>query len=378
MKITDVEAIHLRIEDPNIQLFDGSYDTCVVVVETDEGLTGIGEVESLAPAIQGVINAPAAHNHAVGLRELLLGQDPTDPPRLWQEMYDATDYIGRRGLVMHAIGGVDIALWDLAGKAAGKPVYDLIGGKKRDRIPVYGTIYPLARDPAEVARQIRAVREMNLRAFKYCADPWWMDDLDDTAVLLRAARAEAGNDAVIIVDAALSYDTVEEGLRLLPILKDIGVFFLEAPLPLDNLEGHAAIAGRGVPIGVGDLGLTHVDEFIEFMDRGRADICQPDITMVGGITGIRRIADAARARRKRLIPHAYKTNIEIAANTHFMAAYSDAEMMEWPTSKSPLRWNTTREHLPVEPDGTVRVPDRPGLGVTLDWKFVTETRWTPK
>jgi L-alanine-DL-glutamate epimerase-like enolase superfamily enzyme len=293
-------------------------------------------------------------------------------------MYDTNDYIGRRGIVMHAIGGVDIALWDLAGQAAGKPVYDLLGGKKRDRIPVYGTIYPLARDPAEVAAQIIKVRAMNLRAFKFCADPWWMDDLDNTATLLRAARAEAGDDTPIIVDAALSYKTVEEGLRLLPILKDAGILFLEAPLPLDDLAGHAAMAGRGMPIGVGDLGLTHVDEFIDFMDRGGADICQPDITMVGGVTGIRRIADAARDRGKRLVPHAYKTNIEIAANTHFMSAYPEPEMMEWPTSKSPLRWNTTKEHLPVEPDGTVIVPDRPGLGVTLDWKFVTENRWSPK
>ena len=91
MKITDVEAIHLRIEDPNIGLFDGSYDDCVIVVRTDTGLTGIGEVESLPQAIQGIVDAVPAHNHARGLRELLVGQDPRDPQRLWQLMYDATD-----------------------------------------------------------------------------------------------------------------------------------------------------------------------------------------------------------------------------------------------------------------------------------------------
>src|SRR5260370_37773535 len=105
MKITNIEAMHLRVEDSNIGLFDGSYDDCVIRVSTDAGITGIGEVESLAPAIQGIVNAAPAHNHARGLRELLLGRDPSKPEELWQLMYDATDYIGRRGLMMHAIGG---------------------------------------------------------------------------------------------------------------------------------------------------------------------------------------------------------------------------------------------------------------------------------
>lgn len=375
MKIIDIEAIHLRIEDPNIGLFDGSYDDCVIVVRTDEGLTGIGEVESLAPAIQGVINAPPAHNHARGLRELLVGEDPTNPERLWQLMYDSTDYIGRRGLVMHAIGGIDLALWDIAGQAQGKPIHELLGGAKRDRVLAYGTIYPIAQTPEEVRRQIQNARQMNLRAFKFCADPWWLDDISHTARLLQAARAEAGEDAIIIIDAALAYKTFEEGLKLMPIFKEVGIYFLEAPLPLDDVEGHAKMAGQGIPIGVGDLGLTHVAEFIEMMDHGKADICQPDITMVGGFTGIRKIAEAAIARGKRVITHGYKTNIEIAANIHFLAAHKDTEILEYSTSRSPLRWKTTREAIPIEPDGMVRVPDRPGLGVTLDWDFVNAHRW---
>jgi L-rhamnonate dehydratase len=375
MHIADIQAIHLRIEDPNIGLFDGSYDDCLIVVTTDTGLTGIGEVESLPPAIQAIIHAPPAHNHARGLRELLLGQDPTDPCRLWELMYDATDYIGRRGLIMHAIGGVDIALWDLAAQAAKKPIHDLLGGAKRDRILAYGTIYPIAHTPDQVRLQVRQAKAMNLRAFKLVADPWWLDDVAQTHRLLAAARAEAGQDAILIIDAALSYKTVEQGMRLMPAFRDVGIYFLEAPLPLDDVAGHAAMVEGGIPLGVGDLGLTHVDEFIEFMDRGGAAICQPDITMVGGFTGLLRIAQAARQRRKRVITHGYKTNIEIAANLHFLASHADEEILEWSTSRSPLRWNTTREKLPVEPDGRVRVPAVPGLGVTLDWDFVNAHRW---
>jgi len=116
MKIIDVQAIHLRIEDPNIGLFDGSYDDCLIVIETDTGLTGIGEVESYSPAIMAMVDGPSSHNHAMCLRELLIGEDPSDPKRLWRKVYEATDYVGRRGIVMHALGGIDLALWDIQDK----------------------------------------------------------------------------------------------------------------------------------------------------------------------------------------------------------------------------------------------------------------------
>ncbi|PYT21006.1 MAG: mandelate racemase/muconate lactonizing enzyme family protein [Acidobacteria bacterium] len=375
MKITDIEAIHLRVEDPNIGLFDGSYDDCVVRVRTDEGLTGIGEVESLAPAIQAIISAAPAHNHARGLRELLVGRDPSSPEELWDLMYDATDYVGRRGLVMHAIGGIDLALWDIKGQLENKPIAELLGGAHRDRLEAYGTIYPMARTVSGVEAQVEdALNRLRLRNIKFAADPWWMDDLDQTARLLEAARRVLGNERGMIVDSALSYRTADEGLRLVPILKEVGVMFLEAPLPLDDVVGHARMAAAGLPLGVGDLGLTHVDEFIEAMDRGQASICQPDITMVGGFTGIRKIANAARERHKRVITHGYKTNIEIAANLHFLANHWTAELLEYSTSKSPLRWEVTEERLEVSAGGTVHVPRSPGLGVHLDERAVEKYR----
>ena len=374
MKITAIEAIHMRVEDRNIGLFDGSYDNCVIVIHTDEGLTGLGETESLAPAIQAIINGPSAHNHAQALKEVLIGCDPGDAG-LWERMYESTDYIGRRGLVMHAIGGVDLALWDLRGKIQGKPVHALLGGAQRERLPAYGTIYPIERTPDGVRRQIERGQKMNLRAFKLCADPWWMEDLALTRRLLMAAREEAGRDARLIVDAALSYRTAEEGLRLIPALLNAGIWFLEAPLPLDDVEGHARMTGHGLPLGVGDLGLTHVREFVEMMDHGGADICQPDISEVGGFTGILKVAEAAGQRGKRVITHGYKTNIEIAANLHFLAAQKDEEILEYSLSHSPLRWETTVELLPVESDGCVRVPQRPGLGVTLNPEAVKKYAW---
>jgi L-alanine-DL-glutamate epimerase-like enolase superfamily enzyme len=375
MKITAIEAIHLRVEDPNIGLFDGSYDDCVIRVRTDDGITGIGEVESLAPAVQALISAAPAHNHARGLGELLIGRDPSNPEELWNLMYDATDYIGRRGIVMHAIGGIDIALWDIKGQIENKPIADLLGGAHRDRVEAYGTIYPMARRVDGVEAQVEdALHRLRLRNIKFAADPWWMDDLDQTALLLRAARHVLGKAGGMIIDAALSYRTADEGLRLVPIFKEVGVMFLEAPLPLDDIAGHARMAEAGLPLGVGDLGLTHADEFIEAMDHGMASICQPDITMVGGFTGIRKVAQAARERHKRVITHGYKTNIEIAANLHFLANHWTEELLEYSTSKSPLRWEMTEERIEVGRDGKVEVPRVPGLGVRLNEQTVERFR----
>jgi L-rhamnonate dehydratase len=377
LKITDIEAIHLRVEDPNISIFDGSYDNCVIVVHTDDGLTGIGETESMAPAIQAIVNGPSAHNHARSLKDVLIGCDPSNPVELWHRMYDSTDYVGRRGLIMHAIGGVDLALWDLQGKRENKPVHQLLGGAHRDRLPAYGTIYPIEKTPDGVKRQVEAGQHRNLRAFKLCADPWWMDDLSLTGSLLQAARRQAGPEARIIVDAALSYRSAKQGLKLIPVLKDAGIWFLEAPLPLDDVAGHALMAGHGIPLGVGDLGLTNVSEFVEMMDRGGADICQPDISQVGGFTGILQIAVAAAIRGKRVITHGYKTNIEIAANLHFLAAQKVEEVLEYSLSHSPLRWETTLENFSVDSDGCVAVPQKAGLGVTLNPEAIAKYRWAP-
>ena len=378
MKIIRIESFHLRCQDPGMNLFDGSYDVCAIRILTDSGLSGIGEVESFPPAVQALIHGPDSHSHARGLGGVLLGRDPRDAT-LWDELYHACDYVGRRGIAMHAIGGLDLALWDLRGQAANCPVHQLLGGARRSRVRAYGTIYPMARTADGVKAQVSAaINDLHLTTVKFAADPWWFEDIDQTARLLRAARGVLGPQRGLIVDAALSCRTTEEALKLYPAYRETGILFLEAPLPLDDMIGHQFLSGQGIPLGVGDLGLTHVDEFIDAMDRGGATICQPDISMVGGFTGIQKIAVAALARGKRVITHGYKTNVLIAANLHFLAAHHDEEILEYSTSRSPLRWQMTNETLPVNQDGTVGVPTKPGLGVSLNeatlrqYKFKTQ------
>lgn len=374
MKITDIEVTELRVPGWAGATFDGSYDNCIVQVHTDVGLSGLAEVDSVPSVIRAIVDAPRSHSHAMGLREALRGQDAGDISGLWDRMYDLTSYYGRRGAVIHAISAVDIALWDLRGKREGRPLAELLGGRRRDRVLAYGTVYPLGETPDDVRRNIDRGLDLGLRAIKIVADPFWRDDLDKTALLIRTAREHVGPEVRLMVDAATAWSRAEEGLPLMPIFRDFGFAWVEAPLPLDDLDGHARFQGFGVPIGGGDLGLTTRFEYAEMFSVGRIDIAQPDVTMVGGLTELLRLSAMARDLGKRIVTHGYKSNITIAANLAFLAQHWADEPLEYSTSESPLRWNLTREHFPIDGEGMVAVPDRPGLGVTLDPKTVADYR----
>jgi L-alanine-DL-glutamate epimerase-like enolase superfamily enzyme len=302
----------------------------------------------------------------MGLKHALIGQDPSDVEALWQKMYEASDYHGRRGVVIHAISGIDMALWDIRAKTLGKPLAEVLGRKRRDRLLAYGTIYPLGATPDDVKRNIDRGLKMGLRAIKIAADPFWRDDLKLTESLIRAAREHVGPSIRLMVDLAGAITRAEQGLPLMPIFHAFDFAWVEAPLPVDDVHGHRRFQGFRIPIGGGDLGCTTRYEYEQMLDLGEIDIAQPDISMAGGFTEVLRIARMARARGKRLVPHGYKTNILIAANLAFLAQHEDEEVLEYSTSESPLRWELTNESFNIESDGTVRVPTAPGLGVSLN------------
>ena len=171
MKIVDIEVSALRVPGWNARSFDGSYDNCIVEVRTDAGITGIAEVDSVPAVIRAIVEAPSSHVHARGLKDVLVGRDPSDVEALWELMYDGTSYYGRRGVAIHAISAIDIALWDIRGKAAGKPLVELLGGSKRERVKAYGTIYPLGASLDDVRRNIDRGLRLGLRAIKIVAEP---------------------------------------------------------------------------------------------------------------------------------------------------------------------------------------------------------------
>ena len=376
MKITHIEVTELRVPGWEGKTFDGSYDNCIVQVHTDEGLAGIAEVDSVPAVIRAIVEAKRSHTHAMGLKSVLLGRDPAQVETIWDEMYDATSYYGRRGAVIHAISAVDIALWDLRGKALNKPLHSLLGQIKRERLLAYGTVYPLGDTPDAVKANIDRGLKLGLRAIKIVADPFWRDDVDLTAKLIRTAREHVGKDVRLMVDAATAWSKAEDGLPLMPLFKEHDFAWVEAPLPLDDLEGHARFQGFGVPIGGGDLGLTTCAEYRQMFEIGKIDIAQPDVTMVGGITELLRLAQLAKRLGKRLVTHGYKSNITIAANLAFLSQHADDEPCEYSTSQSPLRWKLTNESFPIGADGRIAVPAGRGLGVSLNERTISEFRIT--
>ena len=250
----------------------------------------------------------------------------------------------------------------------------MLGAQKRDRVLAYGTVYPLGETADDVRMNIDRGLKLGLKAIKIVADPFWRKDADKTAGLIRTAREHVGPDIRLMVDAATAWAKAEEGLPLMPILKEYDFFWVEAPLPLDDLDGHARFQGYGVPIGGGDLGLTTRFEYEEAFVRGRIDIAQPDVTMAGGITELMRISALAKRLGKRVVTHGYKSNITIAANLAFLSQHWMDEPCEYSTSQSPLRWHLTKEAFPIGADGRVAVPDAPGLGVSLDLATVRKYR----
>ena len=366
MKITDVEVIDLRAEVPAGHRTDEAFVGCVVRVHTDAGIAGIAEVASAPPVIRAIIDPPRSSLSWPSLKSVLVGTDAGDPEAAWDAMYAATHYYGRRGVVIHAISALDIALWDILGKAEGKPVGALLGMPMRDRVPAYLTLANLGTDRDRIRERLDRAAAMGVRAIKLCATPEWGRDPGLAELVLRTAREHLGPGMGLMLDVYAHWKSAEVVLPLFPLFREVGLAWLEAPLPMDDLDGFARLSGQGVAIAAGDMGLTTRFEFAEMIAHGRADILQPDATMVGGLTEMRRVAALARQHGRRLVPHGYKSNILLATNLAFLGQHWAAEPLEYSLAESPLRWNLTRESLPIQRDGKVLVPTAPGLGVSLN------------
>src|SRR5438067_3118636 len=204
MRITDVEAIVLRQPGLDESIADGSQDDLVVRVHTDVGIIGVGEVDSAPEVVKAVIDAPASHAIASGLRHVLVGQEPLNIEDLGTRMYRASIYYGRRGVALHAISGIDIALWDIKGKALGKPVSELIGTPQRSRVRAYASAL-MPNTEAETARKVSGLIERyGFTAVKLGWGPLGQDPAHDVR-LAKAARKAAGDSVDVLIDAGLGY-----------------------------------------------------------------------------------------------------------------------------------------------------------------------------
>jgi L-alanine-DL-glutamate epimerase-like enolase superfamily enzyme len=372
MRITQVEAIVLANPDVDPLACDSAQDAVVVRIHTDEGITGVGEVDATPTVVRAFLEAPSAHAFSLGMRDLLLGEDPRDTRRLWRKLYEGTLRAARRGMGVHAIGAVDLALWDIRGKAVGEPIWKLLGGSARPYVSPYASILPAgAQDEAILAdaeRRMTQARDEGFRAAKIEAVPQVARDEADIVELVRRGREILGPELTLCVDVGYWWRDAKAALRVIRELEKYDPFFIETPLHVDNLRGYAELSAMTpVRIALGELNAGRL-EFIEIMDVGRVDVVQPDVPRAGGLTECLRIAELAEDRGRLVIPHAWNTGITAAAAIHLSAVSPNCPFVEYlpPTHyESGLR----RDLLAGEPalvGGVIPLPEAPGLGVELD------------
>ena len=373
MRITDVEAIVLRQPAVDEAIADGSQDDLVILVHTDEGITGIGEVDSAPEAVKALVDAPGSHAIANSLKRLLVGQDPSEIEHLWDVMYRGLIYIGRRGIAVHAISGIDIALWDIKGKALGKPLCELIGTPLRDRVRAYASrLMPDTTE--ETSAAVAELRAQGFTAVKLGWGPQGKDPEHDVR-LAAAAREAAGADMDVLIDAGHGYGAdASTAIRVARGLEELGVGWLEEPFLPDELDAYAELADTvDIPIAAGEQDATRWG-FRELLERGHVDVLQPDVTRCGGITELLRIAELGREHGVTTVPHAWKSGIIKAASLHVNAVLPEALYQEYCVAGTPINNELTVQLLPIESDGCVAVPTGPGLGIDLDLDVVERFR----
>jgi len=370
MKITNVEAIYLRQPEVKEQC-DSGQDALIVRVSTDAGITGIGEVDSSPMAVKGCIEGPFSHTVTAGLREYVLGEDPFETEYLWYKMYRSNIYSGRRGIAIHAMSGIDMALWDIKGKALGQPVWKLLGGGFHKRIRAYASSL-FGPTPAETGDRARRFRGLGFSAVKFGWAPMGQDEKTDIA-LVREARKGLGDDADLMIDAGLVWDA-KTAIQRARAFSEHNIYWLEEPLLPDDYEGYRKLsAATEVRIAAGEEESNRAS-YLELMDRGQIDIVQVDLTRCGGFTEAMKIASLAWDRGLPVVNHGFTTYINVAAALHFLNAIPNSFIAEFVVQEgTTLRDLITRQKI-VARDGWLEIPDAPGLGIELDDTWVGKLR----
>jgi L-alanine-DL-glutamate epimerase-like enolase superfamily enzyme len=362
MKIREIRAVGLRGATP-----EGGWtaeiqpDHCVhtlIAVLTDEGLTGYGSVFT---------NDALVHAALEVLEPLYRGENALEPERVSEKLHQHMFWLGRGGSLTHTISGIDIALWDLLGKATGQPIGRLLGGRYRDRVRPYASL--LMREPEPLADYMLQLKGQGFGAFKIGWGPFGRhnDALDEAIV--HAARDAIGDDCWLMVDAGGSDAYWKQGykwaLRTAEMLAEYDVTWFEEALKPDALEDYVALRRSAfVPISGGEV-LTRRQSFQPWLQAGAFDIVQPDVTKVGGISEERRIAWMAQENGVTFVPHGWNTAVGLAADLQLASAFVETEWVEYLTG-SPYIDEIVSEAWTLDADGMLAIPAEPGLGLKLD------------
>tara|TARA_B100000809_G_scaffold234050_1_gene251216 strand:- start:550 stop:1719 length:1170 start_codon:yes stop_codon:yes gene_type:complete len=379
MKITDIVCHVLMIPDVQEGDSDSAQDNFVVEIHTDEGIVGIGESDTNPWAAKAFIESPTTHTMGIGIREKLMGRDPMDIESLWDMMYVGTMMPGRRGLGVSAIGAIDMALWDIKGKALGQPCWMLLGDARQETIRPYASLQP---DGGDLDTYTKSLRDWVVRAKEYgftaaklevtLGGPYAHGGLDapeeKTVDVVAACREAVGPDFTIMVDVQYAWQDARQAMRTLKHLEPLDLFFLETPLSIDDLEGYAYLHDNlDIRIAAGEWQTTRF-EFIDLMDRGKIDVAQPDVGRVGGLTEAQRVCRLAEDRGRLIVPHCWKSGIGIAASAHMAFNTANCPYIEFLPAElchSVMRKELVADEISIE-DGVIGLPTKPGLGVELN------------
>ncbi|HEU4544937.1 MAG TPA: mandelate racemase/muconate lactonizing enzyme family protein [Microlunatus sp.] len=362
LTITEVEAVFCRLDEIDAERCDGTQDTLLIFVTASDGTVGVGEVDSAPLVAKAVVEAEPSHLIARGLRSILLGRNPLDVDVCWHAMVTGSRYFSG-GATMHAISGVDIALWDLAGQVLGLPVARLLGGARSEWLDAYASLV-MPDTPVLAAKEAARYAERGYRRIKFGWGPIGQD-LAFNESLVREIRRAAGDDVTIMIDAGQVWDT-KTALRMASMLERHAIGWLEEPVAPDNLTGYRALSDRSSLTIAGGEAESDYAAFERLIDDGGVDLIQPDLARCGGLTQGRRLAWLAHQRHRRVVPHAFKSGVLVAASTHFAAAIPNGGLIEHTVSTSPIARDLVRREIDFV-DGRVRVPlDRPGLGIEVD------------
>lgn len=380
MRVTNVRCHVLLDPAYDADATSSAQDTILVEVETDEGVTGVGETDLNAWVARALIEAPGTHTMDRGLRELLIGADPLgDPEALWERLYIGTAMTGRRGAGVHAIGALDTALWDIRGKAAGVPTWQLWGEAARPSLVPYASLQPEVssydayRDSmVDWAGRAAGMGFTAVKAEATFSGPYAHMGLDEPderiAELLGAVRAAVGPRVAILVDVQYAFDSPARALAAIADWAEHDIFFCETPLWPDDLDGYRELASRSpIRIAAGEWLSTRF-EHLDLMDRGDAQVVQPDIGRVGGPTEALRVCRLAAERDRLVVPHSWKTGISAAVAAHLATVTPHMPFFEFLTpelSASALRRELVDSELVFE-DGVLALPSRAGFGVEVD------------
>ncbi|MDR5733984.1 mandelate racemase/muconate lactonizing enzyme family protein [Caballeronia sp. LZ025] len=348
--------------------------TTVVRIRTTDGIEGWGETFSVGlqpPEIAATVIDSA-------LKPLLLGQNPLDTEVLWNTMYLRTRDFGRKGVVLGAISAVDIALWDICGKVANRPVWQLLGGAFRQRVQCYATGFFRPMGQGQAAEMALEAQRHQAAGFSMMKVKLGFGIEDDIAVM-QAIRDALDPQTRLMIDVNHAYGA-NEAIRLARALADFKLRWIEEPVVPEDLAGYRRVRDAiDTPVAGGEAEFSMYG-FHDLFKAGAVDIAQPDICLAGGFTALRHINTLAQVNGVKVNPHVWGTAIGQYASMHMIAAtpdthyslYADQPLFEYDTSSHPYRTTLVRRPLEQQ-DGWLDVPGAPGLGFELDQAFFDKT-----